>query len=112
MVRAELAAGPKDEFSSFLPAATTPLALFCLVSLVVVNALAVTSITNERDGQALDLLLVSDLSPREFVAGQTGRRDVGDQGDGRAAAGAVRLSLVVRSPRFREPRCSWLAAWS
>lgn len=46
--------------------------LFCLVSLVVVNALAVTSITNERDGQALDLLLVSDLSPREFVLGKLG----------------------------------------
>ena len=72
LVRSELAAGPKDEFSSFLPAATTPLALFCLVSLVVVNALAVTSITNERDGQALDLLLVSDLSPREFVLGKLG----------------------------------------
>lgn len=72
MVRAELAAGPQDEFSSFLPTATMPLALFCLVSLVVVNALAVTSITNERDGQALDLLLVSDLSPREFVIGKLG----------------------------------------
>ena len=72
MVRAELAAGPKDEFSTFLPAATAPLALFALVSLVVVNALAVTSITNERDGQALDLLLVTDLSPREFVVGKLG----------------------------------------
>ena len=72
MVRAELAAGPKDEFSTFLPAATAPLALFALVSLVVVNALAVTSVTNERDGQALDLLLVSDLSPREFVLGKLG----------------------------------------
>ncbi|MHB8864730.1 MAG: ABC transporter permease subunit [Pirellulaceae bacterium] len=72
MVRAELAAGPTDEFTTFLPAATTPLALFALVSLVVVNALAVTSITNERDGQALDLLLVTDLSPREFVVGKLG----------------------------------------
>ncbi|MHB8973504.1 MAG: ABC transporter permease subunit [Pirellulaceae bacterium] len=72
LVRAELAAGPKDEFSTFLPAATAPLALFALVSLVVVNALAVTSITNERDGQALDLLLVTDLSPREFVTGKLG----------------------------------------
>jgi hypothetical protein len=72
MVHAELAAGPKDEFSTFLPAATAPLALFALVSLVVVNALAVTSITNERDGQALDLLLVTDLSPREFVVGKLG----------------------------------------
>ncbi|MCU0962702.1 MAG: ABC transporter permease [Pirellulaceae bacterium] len=71
-VRAELAAGPQDEFATILPAATAPLALFCLVSLVVLNALAVTSITNERDGQALDLLLVTDLSPFEFVAGKLG----------------------------------------
>src|SRR5262249_43336540 len=39
-------------------------------SLVIVNALAVTSITNERDGGALDLLLVTDLSPREFLLGK------------------------------------------
>lgn len=49
-----------------------PLAFFFLVSLVLVNALAVTSITNERDGQALDLLLVTDLSPHEFVFGKLG----------------------------------------
>ncbi|NLF68933.1 MAG: ABC transporter permease subunit [Candidatus Anammoximicrobium sp.] len=55
-----------------VPPAAWPLAFFFLVSLVLVNALAVTSITNERDGQALDLLLVSDLSPREFVFGKLG----------------------------------------
>ncbi|MFW6170751.1 MAG: hypothetical protein ACODAD_09695, partial [Planctomycetota bacterium] len=71
-VEAELAAGPRDEFEQFLPAGTLPFALFGLVSLVIVNALAVTSITNERDGQALDLLLVTDLSPREFVLGKLG----------------------------------------
>lgn len=71
-VREELAAGPRDEFSTLLPATTAPLALFALVSLVIVNALAVTSITGERDGQALDLLLVTDLSPREFVLGKLG----------------------------------------
>jgi ABC-type transport system involved in multi-copper enzyme maturation permease subunit len=57
---------------SLIPAAAFPLAPFCLVSLVLVNALAVTSITNERDGQALDLLLVTDLSPREFLVGKLG----------------------------------------
>lgn len=71
-VQEELAAGPRDEYESFLPAATMPMALFGLVSLVIVNALAVTSITSERDGQALDLLLVTDLSPREFVLGKLG----------------------------------------
>jgi hypothetical protein len=49
---------------------TTVCAAFFLVSLVIINALAVTSITNERDGLALDLLLVTDLDPREFVFGK------------------------------------------
>ena len=48
------------------------LAPFFLVSVVIINALAVNSITNERDGQALDLLLVTDLSPQEFVFGKLG----------------------------------------
>ena len=43
-----------------------------LVSLVLVNALAVISLTSERDGRALDLLLVSDLTPKEFVYGKLG----------------------------------------
>lgn len=57
---------------SVVPLAAKPLAPFFLVSLVLVNALAVTSITSERDGQALDLLLVTDLSPKEFVFGKLG----------------------------------------
>ena len=56
--------------AAVVPAATQALAPFFLVSLVIINALAVNSITNERDGQALDLLLVTDLSPREFVTGK------------------------------------------
>jgi ABC-type Na+ efflux pump permease subunit len=55
---------------TIIPAAARPLAPFFLVSLVIVNALAVTSITNERDGGSLDLLLVTDLSPREFLFGK------------------------------------------
>ncbi len=43
-----------------------------LLSLVLVNAQAVTAITSERDGRTLDLLLVSDISPREFVFGKLG----------------------------------------
>ncbi|HAY78630.1 MAG TPA: hypothetical protein DCY79_02350, partial [Planctomycetaceae bacterium] len=54
------------------PAAAQPLVPFFFVSMVIVNALAVTAITNERDGQALDLLLATDLSPREFVFGKLG----------------------------------------
>jgi len=47
-----------------------PLAPFMLLSIVMVNALAVTSITTERDGRALDLLRVSDISPKEFLFGK------------------------------------------
>jgi len=41
-----------------------------ILSLVLVSAQAVTSITSERDLGALDLLLVTDLSPREFIFGK------------------------------------------
>ncbi|MGI9497697.1 MAG: ABC transporter permease subunit [Mariniblastus sp.] len=55
-----------------IPLAARPLAPFILVSIVMVNALAVTSITTERDGRALDLLMVTDISPREFLFGKIG----------------------------------------
>lgn len=55
-----------------LPPAARPLAPFFLVSLVIVNALAVTCITTERDSKAIDLLLVTDLKPKEFVFGKLG----------------------------------------
>ncbi|MCY2992997.1 MAG: ABC transporter permease subunit [Planctomycetota bacterium] len=61
-----------EQARSVIPAGVLPLAPLFLISLVIVNALAVTSITNERDGQSLDLLLVTDLSPREFVFGKLG----------------------------------------
>ncbi len=41
-----------------------------VVSLVLLNALAVNSITGEKDLNALDLLLVTDLSPKEFIYGK------------------------------------------
>lgn len=52
------------------PAATLPVASVLVVSLVIVNALAVNSITSERDALAIDLLLVTDLTPREFIFGK------------------------------------------
>ncbi|MDG1874231.1 MAG: ABC transporter permease subunit [Mariniblastus sp.] len=55
-----------------IPIAAQPLAPFVLVSIVMVNALAVTSITTERDGRALDLLMVTDISPKEFLFGKLG----------------------------------------
>lgn len=39
-------------------------------SLMLINALSVTSITTERDGRALDLLLVTELTPKEIVLGK------------------------------------------
>ena len=41
-----------------------------LLAIVLVNAQAVTSITNERDAKAFDLLLVSDLTPKEILLGK------------------------------------------
>ncbi|MBN1908153.1 MAG: ABC transporter permease subunit [Pirellulales bacterium] len=43
-----------------------------LLSLFLLNAQAVTSLTSERDGRALDLLLVTDLTPKEIVFGKLG----------------------------------------
>ena len=50
-------------------AAVVPL---LLLSLVLVNAQAVTSLTSERDVRAFDLLLVTDLTPKEIVFGKLG----------------------------------------
>jgi hypothetical protein len=41
-----------------------------ILSLLLISAQAATAITSERDGGALDLLLVTDLSPREFIFGK------------------------------------------
>ena len=56
---------------SMASAALVLVPLFVL-SLVLVNAQAVTSLTSERDGRALDLLLVTDLTAKEFVFGKLG----------------------------------------
>ncbi len=49
-----------------------PLMPLMVLGLILVNALAVTSLTNERDLRALDLLLVTDLSPKEVIFGKLG----------------------------------------
>ncbi len=41
-----------------------------IISLLLVSAQAVTAITSERDTGSLDLLLVTDLTPREFIFGK------------------------------------------
>lgn len=53
-----------------LPTAAKILAPFMVVSFVMINALAVNSITNERDGQALDLLLATQITPTQFLVGK------------------------------------------
>lgn len=55
-----------------LPDASQPLVPLLVLGLILVNALAVTSITNERDAGALDLLLVTDLTPKEIIFGKLG----------------------------------------
>lgn len=62
----------RDEIGTDIPIAARIMGPFFLLSLVLVNALAVTSITNERDGLSLDILLVTDLSPKEFLFGKMG----------------------------------------
>ncbi len=59
-----------DPNEATLPPVTLPLAAIGVISLVLVNALAVNSLTSERDGLALDLLMVTDLTPSEFVFGK------------------------------------------
>jgi len=61
-----------DEVNNVIPASAKCLAPFFFLSLVIINALSVNSITNERDGLSLDLLLVTDISPKEFVIGKLG----------------------------------------
>jgi hypothetical protein len=55
-----------------IPPAARPLVALFGIGLILLNALAVTSMTSERDNRALDLLLVTDLSPKEIVFGKLG----------------------------------------
>ncbi len=53
-----------------------PLSLWCgaffILSMVIVNALAVNSVANERDANALELLLASEITPTAFLVGKIG----------------------------------------
>jgi hypothetical protein len=44
----------------------------CLVSLMLINAQAVTALTSERDGKTLELLLMTDVTAKEFIYGKLG----------------------------------------
>jgi hypothetical protein len=60
-------AGPRPAF-----AAAYGLVPVGILSMLLVTAQAVTAITSERDTGALDLLLVTDLTPNEFIFGKVG----------------------------------------
>ncbi len=50
----------------------TLLPILFFVSLVLINAQAVTALSTERDGRTLDLLLSTELSPKQIVFGKLG----------------------------------------
>jgi ABC-type Na+ efflux pump permease subunit len=54
----------------FLPTNPWILLSLAVLSLLLVNAQGVTALTSERDTGALDLLLVTELSPKEFIYGK------------------------------------------
>ncbi|MDR0869760.1 MAG: ABC transporter permease subunit [Planctomycetaceae bacterium] len=51
---------------------SAPLVPLFLLSLMLVNTQAITSQTSEKDGGTFDLLLVSDITPKEYVFGKLG----------------------------------------
>lgn len=53
-----------------IPVTARVMVPFFVVSFVMINALAVNAITNERDGQALDLLLATQITPPQFLLGK------------------------------------------
>jgi ABC-type transport system involved in multi-copper enzyme maturation permease subunit len=61
-----------DSERGIVPVAAKGLVPITVLSLLLVSAQAVTAITTERDTGALDLLLVTDLSPQEFIFGKLG----------------------------------------
>ncbi len=60
------------EHQSWAFAAASGLIPVCVLSLLLAAAQAVTSITSERDTGSLDLLLVTDLTAKEFIFGKLG----------------------------------------
>jgi len=66
-----LSSAAKDSTASFMQLATMVVPA-AIVGALLINMQAVTAITSERDVRALDLLLVTDLTPKEFVFGKLG----------------------------------------
>jgi ABC-type transport system involved in multi-copper enzyme maturation permease subunit len=66
------ALAPLVQHGGYAFAAAYGLAPVGVLCLLLVAAQAATAITSERDAGALDLLLVTDLSPKEFIFGKLG----------------------------------------
>ena len=82
-----------------------------LLSLVLVNAQAVTSLTSERDARALDLLLVTDLTPKEIVFGKLGGVFYNTKEMVLLPMLLVRLSVVGRGRWAWRTCCTCWAGW-
>lgn len=67
---AALTAEPDTAFAGAVPPIGLAIVLLGLVSLLLLNAQSVTSITTERDGQTLELLLVTEVPAKEFILGK------------------------------------------
>lgn len=55
-----------------IPPASLGIVGLSLLSLLLINAQAVTSLTSERDGKTLDLLLATEITASEFIYGKLG----------------------------------------
>ncbi len=66
------AAGSETMILGMISAEGFAFVALTLVGLMLLNAQAVTSVTSERDGQTLELLLVTDVTAKEFVFSKLG----------------------------------------
>ncbi len=63
-------AAQRAQISTAGPVIAGTCAVLAIVSLLLLNAQAVTAITSERDLKSIDLLLVTDITPKEFIFGK------------------------------------------
>lgn len=64
--------GVEDQMMGMISAPGLGFVILGLISLLLVNSQAVTSITGERDGQTLELLLATEVTAKEFVLSKLG----------------------------------------
>jgi ABC-type transport system involved in multi-copper enzyme maturation permease subunit len=65
-------AGIGEKVLGMIPAAGFGFVGLAILSLMLINAQAVTALTSERDGNTLELLLVTDITAKEFIYGKLG----------------------------------------